>query len=168
MQGHFGNGETAMEISGQWAPSVQAAQSNDKKGVANLGIFAFPAVEGGAGDVTDVMGGGNGFALGKNASPEAVDLVKFLTTQERQAELAAAGLLIPTVKGGEAGLTDPNMVAVQAMFANAKYFAQYLDQALTPAMGDVINAGVQDLFTGAKTPEQLAQAIEEIAKTELQ
>jgi raffinose/stachyose/melibiose transport system substrate-binding protein len=168
MQGHFGNGECAMEISGQWAPTVQAAQSADKLGVKNLGIFAFPAVEGGAGDVTDVMGGGNGFAIGKDAPPEAVDFIKFLTTPERQAELAAAGLLIPTVKGGEAGLTDPNMVAVQAMFANAKYFAQYLDQALTPAMGDVINAGVQDIFTGAKTPEQLAQAIEDIAKTELQ
>jgi raffinose/stachyose/melibiose transport system substrate-binding protein len=168
MQGHFGNGEAAMEISGQWAPTVSAAQSNDGEGVANLGIFAFPAVEGGAGDVTDVMGGGNGFALGKDAPPEAVDFVKFLTTPERQAELAEAGLLIPTVKGGEAGLTDPNMAAVQAMFANAKYFAQYLDQALTPAMGDVINAGVQDIFTGAKTPEELAQAIEDLAKVELQ
>jgi raffinose/stachyose/melibiose transport system substrate-binding protein len=168
MQGHFGNGECAMEISGQWAPTVSAADSVDKKGVKNLGIFAFPAVEGGAGDVTDVMGGGNGFALGKNASPEAVDFVKFLTAPERQAELAAAGLLIPTVKGGEAGLTDPNMIAVQAMFANATFFAQYLDQALTPAMGDVINAGVQDIFTGVKTPEQLAQAIEDMAKTELQ
>ncbi|MBN1439414.1 MAG: extracellular solute-binding protein [Anaerolineales bacterium] len=167
MQGHFGNGECAMEISGQWAPTVQAAQSADKKGVPNLGIFAFPAVEGGAGDVTDVMGGGNGFAIGKDAPPEAVDFVKFLTTAEKQAELAGLGLLIPTVKGGEAGLTDPNMVAVQAMFANAKYFAQYLDQALTPAMGDVINAGVQDIFTGVKTPEELAQAIEDIAQTEL-
>jgi raffinose/stachyose/melibiose transport system substrate-binding protein len=114
------------------------------------------------------MGGGNGFALGKDAPPEAVDFVKFLTAPERQAELAEAGLLIPTVKGGEAGLTDPNMAAVQAMFANAKYFAQYLDQALTPAMGDVINAGVQDIFTGAKTPEELAQAIEDLAKVELQ
>ena len=51
----------------------------DKKGVANLGMFNFPAVEGGAGDVTDVMGGGNGFAIGKNAPPEAIDFVKYLT-----------------------------------------------------------------------------------------
>ncbi len=30
-----------------------------------MGMFNFPAVEGGAGAVTDVIGGGNGFAIGK-------------------------------------------------------------------------------------------------------
>ncbi len=79
MQGTFGNGKAAMELSGQWAPGSEAGQAADKKGVANLSMFNFPAVEGGAGDVTDVMGGGNGFAIGKNASPEAVDFVKYLT-----------------------------------------------------------------------------------------
>ncbi len=53
MQATFGNGKAAMELSGQWAPSVQAANSADQKGVGeNLGLFSFPAVEGGAGDGT--------------------------------------------------------------------------------------------------------------------
>ena len=80
MQAAFGNGKAAMEISGQWAPSVQKDKSADGKGIGdNLGFFAFPMVEGGAGDPTDVVGGGNGFALGKNAPPEAVDFVKYLS-----------------------------------------------------------------------------------------
>jgi raffinose/stachyose/melibiose transport system substrate-binding protein len=168
MQAAFGNSKAAMEITGQWAPSVQKDKSADGKGVGdNLGFFAFPMVEGGAGDPADAVGGGNGFALGKNAPAEAVDFVKYLSRVESQVQLAAAGQNIPVVKGGEAGLTDPNMIAVQKGFADAKYFQLYYDQALTPAMGDVINASTQGIYAGTMTPEQAAQAIEDSAKTEL-
>lgn len=167
MQATFGNGKAAMELSGQWAPSVQAANSVDKKGVANLGLFNFPALEGGAGDVSDVIGGGNGFAIGKNASPEAIDFVKYLTSADNQKALAAATVNIPVVKGGEAGLTDANMVLVQKDFSSAKYFQLYYDQYLPPAMGSVLNDAVQGLFAGTSTPQQVAQTIEDSAKKSL-
>jgi raffinose/stachyose/melibiose transport system substrate-binding protein len=156
-----------MELSGQWAPSVESANSVDKKGVANLGLFNFPAIEGGTGDVSDVIGGGNGFAIGKNASPEAVDFVKYLTSAKSQSQMAALGMGIPVVKGGEAGLTDPNMIAVQKTFAAAKYFQLYYDQYLPPAMGSAINDAVQTIFAGTATPQQAAQAIEDSAKQNL-
>ena len=164
MQGTFGNGKAAMELSGQWAPSVESAQAADKVGVDNLGFFSFPAVEGGAGAVTDAMGGGNGFAIGKNASPEAVDFVKYLTAPEQQKRVAAIAAGIPVVKGGEAGLTDPNMILVQQGFAAANYFQLYYDQYMPSAMGSIINDAVAGLFAGTRTPEQVAQAIEDGAK----
>ena len=167
MQATFGNGKAAMELSGQWAPSVESANAADKKGVANLGLFNFPAIEGGAGDVTDVIGGGNGFAIGKNAPPEAIDFVKFLTTADAQSQMAGLGMGIPVVKGGEAGLKDANMVAVQKDFAAAKYFQLYYDQYLPPAMGSVLNDAVQTIFAGTATPEQAAQAIQDAAKQNL-
>jgi raffinose/stachyose/melibiose transport system substrate-binding protein len=110
------------------------------------------------------MGGGNGFAIGKNAPPEAVDFVKYLTAAEQQKRVAASGGGIPVVKGGEAGLTDPNMVAVQKAFSAAKYFQLYYDQYMPSAMGAIINDAVAGLFAGTKTPEQVAQAIEDGAK----
>ena len=80
----MGNGKAAMELMGQWAPSVEAANSADKKGLGDkLGFFPFPMVEGGKGDPADAVGGGNGFAIGKNASPEAVDFVKYMTQRTR-------------------------------------------------------------------------------------
>jgi raffinose/stachyose/melibiose transport system substrate-binding protein len=161
MQATFGNGKAAMELSGQWAPSVEAANSADQKGVANLGLFGFPAVEGGAGDVSDVVGGGNGFAIGKNAEPEAVDFVKYLTNVENQTIIAAHGTGIPVVKGAEKGLTDPNMLKVQELFASAKYFQLYYDQFLPPATGSVLNDSIQGLFADTATPEQVAQQIED-------
>jgi raffinose/stachyose/melibiose transport system substrate-binding protein len=164
MQGTFGNGQAAMELSGQWAPGASAGQAADKVGVKNLGLFNFPAVEGGAGDVTDVMGGGNGFAIGKNAPPEAIDFVKYLTAPEQQKRVAASNGGIPVVKGGEAGLTDPNMIMVQKSFAAAKYFQLYYDQYMPSAMGSIINDAVAKLYAGTATPEQVAQEIEDGAK----
>jgi raffinose/stachyose/melibiose transport system substrate-binding protein len=163
MQATFGNGKAAMELSGQWAPSVQAANAADQVGVGpdKLGLFNFPAVEGGAGDVTDVVGGGNGFAIGKDAEPEAVDFVKYLTSVENQTIIAEHGSGIPVVKGSEVGLTDPNMLKVQESFAAAKYFQLYYDQFLPPATGSVLNDSVQGLFAGNMTPEQVAQAVED-------
>ena len=164
----MGNGKAAMELMGQWAPAVEKDNSADKKGIGDkLGWFPFPMVEGGKGDPNDAVGGGNGFAIGKNASPEAVDFVKYLTRAESQVQLAKIGVAVPVVKGGEAGLTDPLLKTVQQSAAAAKYFQLYYDQALPPAMGSVINDSVQGLFAGKLTPEQLAQAIEDSAKTEL-
>ena len=168
MQAAFGNGKAAMELSGQWAPSTQAANSADQKGIGdNLGLFGFPAVEGGAGEGTDVVGGGNGFAIGKNAEPEAVDFVKYLTSVQNQTTIAANGSGIPVVKGAEAGLTDPNMLQVQQTFAAAKYFQLYYDQFLPPATGSVLNDSVQGLFAGTLTPEQVAQAVEDSVAQEM-
>lgn len=162
MQATFGNGKAAMELSGQWAPSVQAANSADTKGVGeNLGLFGFPAIEGGAGAGTDVVGGGNGFAIGKNAEPEAIDFVKYLTNVDNQTLTAAHGTGIPVVKGAEKGLTDANMSLVQKLFSDAQYFQLYYDQFLPPATGSVLNDSVQGLFAGTLTPEQVAQAVQD-------
>jgi raffinose/stachyose/melibiose transport system substrate-binding protein len=165
MQGTFGNGKAAMELSGQWAPGSEAGQAADKKGVANLGLFNFPAIAGGAGDVTDVMGGGNGFAIGKNAPPEAIDFVKFLTSVDSAKQIASTGTGIPPIIGAEAGLTDPNMVTVQKAFTAAKYFQLYYDQYMPSAMGGVINDAVAKLYAGTETPDQVAKEIEAGAVT---
>lgn len=163
MQATFGNGLAAMEICGQWSPSVEAANSADGKGVANLGMFTFPAVEGGAGGAMDAMGGGNGFAIGKNASPEAIDFAKYLTTVENQTKLAADGVNIPVVKGSETGIVDPNMKLVQAGFASATYFQLYYDQILPSAVAGAVNDAVAKLYAGTSTPEQVAADIQAAA-----
>ena len=165
MQGTFGNGKAAMELSGQWAPGSESGQAADKKGVANLGLFNFPAVAGGAGDVTDVMGGGNGFAIGKNAPPEAIDFVKFLTSVDVAKKIASTNTGIPPIIGAEGGLTDPNMVAVQKAFTAAKYFQLYYDQYMPSAMGAIINEAVAKLYAGTETPDQVGKEIEAGAVT---
>jgi raffinose/stachyose/melibiose transport system substrate-binding protein len=163
----MGNGKAAMELMGQWAPAVEKDNSVDKKGIGDaLDWFPFPMVEGGAGDPNDAVGGGNGFAIGKNASPEAIDFVKYLTRAESQVQMAAIGVIIPVVKGGEAGLTDPLIIKIQKQLGLAKYFQLYYDQALPAAMGSVVNDATQGIFAGTLTPQQAAQKLEDSAKQE--
>ncbi|NPV87813.1 MAG: extracellular solute-binding protein [Anaerolineae bacterium] len=161
--------KAAMDLMGQWAPGAFKDASVDKKGLGDkLGWFPFPMVEGGAGDPADALGGGNGFVIGKNAPPEAVDFLKYISSVESQIAQAKIGLSVPVVKGAEVGLTDPSLIAVQKGAAAAKYFQLYYDQALPPAVGSVVNDSVQGLFAGTLTPQQAAQAIEDAVAAEMQ
>ncbi|GAA3385229.1 extracellular solute-binding protein [Streptomyces racemochromogenes] len=157
----MGNGRAAMELMGQWAPSVQKDAGADLG--ADLGFFPFPTVDGGAGRATEVLGGGGGFALRKGAPKEALDFLKFFVL-ENQSRLLASNGYLPVVRGAESGLTDANRRAVADTLAGATGFQLFLDQAYPPAVGQEVNDSVADLIAGRKTPEQVTTAITEAAK----
>lgn len=157
----MGNGQAAMELMGQWAPAVQIGSSESKEGIGDkLGFMPFPAVEGGKGKLTDLMGGGDGLIIGKNAPKEAVEFLKYITSREVQIDLTKGPLgIVPTAIGAEVALTDPNLIAVNKAAAEAEYFQLYYDQYLPPATAEVIKDATQGLFAGTMTPEQAAEAI---------
>jgi raffinose/stachyose/melibiose transport system substrate-binding protein len=160
----MGNGQAAMELMGQWAPPTAAAYSTDKKGIGDkLGFFPFPALEGGHGSPSEVLGGGNGIALGKNAPPEALELLKFVLSPESQRKAAAAGAL-PVTQGAEDAIQDPNLRVVHAALTQASGFQLYLDQAYPPAIGQQVNDSVAELVAGSASPQAVAQAIAKTAK----
>lgn len=164
----FGNSEAAITLMGQWTPSAAAQYSESGEGVANMGFFPFPAIEGGAGNPADVLGGGNGFAVGANAPDEAVEFLRFITSVENQ-RAGAEIWLVPTVEGAEDVLTDdPIMSSIIEMRNNAPYFQLYYDQFLPPVVGEAVNDAVETIFAGVASPEEAALAIEDIAAFELQ
>jgi raffinose/stachyose/melibiose transport system substrate-binding protein len=156
-----GNRKAAMELMGQWAPYVQESTTPDKKGLGeDLGWFPFPAVEGGAGKPNDILGGGNGYVIGKKAPPEAVDFLQYITSVESQKMLIDVFGIIPTVKGAETAITDPNKLLIVDMVGKAEYFQLYYDQYLPPAVGATVNDAVQSLFAGKTDPKATAEMIE--------
>jgi raffinose/stachyose/melibiose transport system substrate-binding protein len=162
-----GNGKVAMELMGQWAPSVQKDQSAGKKGLGDkLGWFAFPTVAGGAGAATDGVGGGNGIAVGKNAPPEAVDFLKFFLNTDNQNKLNTDGVGLATVNGTESTITDPNLQQVLAGRGAATFMQLYLDQATSPAMGTAINDATAALFLGKSDPAKVCKAISDAAASQ--
>lgn len=169
--GAMGNGNAAMELMGQWAPGVQQGNSESGEGLpeGELGWFPFPMVEGGAGTPTDVLGGGDGIAVGVNAPAEAVDFLRFLTNAENQTRFAELGTgWIPTVAGAEEAVTDPLLQAVMAARNDAAYYQLYYDQFLPPAVAQGVLDAVEGLFGGVMSPEEAAQSIEDVASFELQ
>jgi len=156
-----GNGKAAMELMGQWAPYVQNSNTPDGKGLGkDLGWMPFPMVEGGAGKPTDVMGGGNGYILGKNAPDEAVEFLKHIVSYKYNARLAEQGRITPVVKGAEKALKDPNALQIAKAVSLADYYQLYYDQYLPPAVGEVVKDAVQALFAGTKTPKEAAEMID--------
>jgi raffinose/stachyose/melibiose transport system substrate-binding protein len=156
-----GNRKAAMELMGQWAPYVQASNTPDKKGLGDdLGFMSFPMVEGGAGKLTDVMGGGNGYVLGKNAPDEAVDFLKFIVSYKFNSLLAKQGRITPVVKGAEKSLSDSNQMQIADMVSKADYYQLYYDQYLPPAVGEAVKDAAQNLFAGTKSPKDAAAMVE--------
>ncbi len=159
-----GNGKVAMELMGQWAPSVQKDQSAGKTGLGDkLGWFPFPTIGGGAGAATDGVGGGNGIAVGKNAPPEAIDFLKFFMNKDNQTKLNSDNVGLSTTVGTESSITDPNLQQVLAGRGAATFMQLYLDQATSPAMGTAINDATAALFLGKSDPAKVCKAISDAA-----
>ncbi|MGW0804865.1 extracellular solute-binding protein [Nonomuraea sp. NPDC002799] len=158
------NGKAAMELMGQWAPSVQ---KDSGKGLGDdLGFFPFPAVDGGKGSATDAFGGGGGLAVGADAPPEALQFVKFMTEMGNHSKAVESGGVLPVLKGEESAVKDANLKQVATMLAAAGGYQLYLDQAYPPAVGQQVNDSVAELIGGTKTPEEVGADITEVAKSE--
>ena len=168
-QALMANGKAAIELMGQWAPGADRAVSTDVDTYnKNLGFFGFPSVDGGQGDPSDVLGGADGFAFGKNAPPAAVDFARFFTNLENQKGMAKENVaVLPVVKGAETEVSDSMLQEVLATVGKAKYYQLYYDQYMPPAVGSTVNDATQGIFAGTMTPEQAAQAIEASAASEL-
>jgi raffinose/stachyose/melibiose transport system substrate-binding protein len=161
----MGNGKAAMELMGQWAPGVEKDNSASKAGIGDaLGWFGFPALTGGAGLPTDVFGGADGFAVGRDAPPEAVDFLKYYVSLDVANRWAALNDgTLPATNGSEAAVTDPFLKTVLEKRAESTFAQLYLDQATSPELGAAINDAIQGLFAGVSTPEQVSQAITDAA-----
>jgi raffinose/stachyose/melibiose transport system substrate-binding protein len=164
----MGNGNAAIELMGQWAPGVQVGASADNKGLGDKLAWApFPTVAGGKGKLTDMMGGGDGLVIGRDAPDEAVEFLKFITNNENQKFLAESALsIVPTAIGVEP--VDPNLKVIAQAVGKADYFQLYYDQYLPPAVGEVVKDATQGIFAGTMTPEEAAAEIDESFVAEIE
>jgi len=157
--GVFGTGQAAMSLMGGWGPGAYVNQAPDGEFPGELGWFPFPAVEGGAGAATDALGGGDGFAVGKDAPAEAVEFLEFITSLDQANLIGAAGTHLPVTEGSEGSVTDPNMRLLLEGRNSATFVQLYLDQFFSPELGAAINDAVVTLFAETASPEEVAEAI---------
>lgn len=155
----------AIQLMGQWLPGTVNANSGGTRAMGEgLGWFPFPGVEGGAGDAFDGLGGGNGFAVGKDAPAETVDFLHYLVSLDAANRWGALGSgILPTTNGSEASTTDPMLTLVLEGRAKAEFVQLYLDQATSPELGGAINEAVATLYAGTGTPESVVEAIQAAA-----
>jgi len=158
----MGTGQAAFDLMGQWAANSfeeNAAEGGDGATGDNLGWFPFPSVEGGAGGPNDGFGGGDGFAVGKDAPDEAVMFLEFISSLENASRVGSAGRSLPVTTGADAAVEDPNHQLVLAGMAEAPFVQLYLDQFFSPAVGAAVNDAVQTVFAGTATCDEASTAI---------
>ena len=152
-----------MELMGAWNPGVIADLTPDKKALPDLGWFPFPAVDGGAGDPSAMMGGADGFACLKSAPAECVDFLNFMATKANQEGYATAFRTLPANKDAKSVVTDPALQDVLAAYDKAAYVALWLDTQYGQNVGNALNGGVVDMFAGKGTPADIVEAVKSAA-----
>jgi raffinose/stachyose/melibiose transport system substrate-binding protein len=133
----------------------------------DLAWFPFPSVPGGKGKSSDVMGGGNGYVIGKDAPDQALGFLKFFLQKRYNEQLVQIEGIIPVVKGAEEALAgNPNSLAIAEAVAKAEYYQLYYDQFLPPAVGEAVKDAVVALLAGKATPAQAAAMIDDVWQME--
>jgi raffinose/stachyose/melibiose transport system substrate-binding protein len=168
--------DTALLYTGKAAMSLglpatyQTVQTSapDFLAAGKLGYFPFPAVTGGTGDPTDVVGNPSNFwSISAAATPEQKQIAHQYIKDALLNEQYAADLLsvgnVPPVAGIEdeiASSSDPGYFrTVYDLAANASHFQLSLDQALSPGQGDALLTNLQQIFLGQITPQQFSDAM---------
>ncbi|WP_320779670.1 ABC transporter substrate-binding protein [Streptomyces sp. CRN 30] len=159
----FAKGRAAMHLMGSWEYSTQLGKFPDfaRK---DLGWTAFPAIEGGTGDVRNVVGNPTNY-WSINARTEnkdaAIAFLKDCASEEYAQALVDNGD-VPTTSNA-AKLLDaapnPEYARFQYdMVAKAPAFTLSWDQALGDELGTKMHTEIGKLFAGKSSPSQFVAA----------
>ena len=146
--GMLANHKAAMELMGNWDPGVIASLTPDQKPLPDLGWFPFPAVSGGQGDPTAIMGGSSGYSLSKHAPKEAFGFLEFMVTKDQQEAYANAFFTIPVNKEAQGVVTAPYNISALQAFNKAAYAIQFLDTEYGQSVGNAMNTAVVSVMAG--------------------
>lgn len=146
--GQLANHKAAMELMGSWDPGVIKSLTPNQQPLPDLGWFPFPAVSGGQGDPTAIMGGSDAYSLSKNAPKEALEFLQFLVTKDQQEAYAKAFQSIPVNQQAQDVVTETYNVSALQAANKAKYAMLYLDTQFGQNVGNALNTAVVDLMAG--------------------
>lgn len=139
---------------------VSNAEIENPEFFAKMKTGKYPAVEDGAGNINDMLGGGNVFSISEQCKhkEEAVALLHYLLAQETGQDFLTNAASVPSQLGMKA--ESPQMQEVMDIIAEATYVQNYYDQGLPAAMGDLHKETTQAIFGLDSTPAEAAAIME--------
>ncbi|MCG7287195.1 MULTISPECIES: extracellular solute-binding protein [Micrococcales] len=164
--GLIANHQAAMELMGAWDPGVIANLTPEQEPLADLGWFPFPAVDGGAGDPTAMMGGVDGFSCYVDAPKECADFLNFIAEKDNQEGYAEAFVTLPASKDAQSVVTDPALQDVLASYNDAAYVSVWLDTLFGQNVGNALNTSVVEMLAGSGSPDKIVETVNAAAAKE--
>ena len=165
--GLLATGKVAMEMQGHWEPGVMQGLTEDKKGLGeDTGWFPFPSVTGGQGDQSAALGGGDAWAVSKDAPDAAVEFVEYLLSDEVQKGFAERDMGLPTNPAATGSVKDPALGGLLKVRDEAPYVQLYFDTAFGQSVGGAMNDEIALMFAGKATPQDIVDKTQKAADAE--
>ncbi|WP_030661724.1 extracellular solute-binding protein [Streptomyces cellulosae] len=165
-------GKAAMILQGSWGfGTIQTGSAKFVSG-GKLGWTGFPAVTGGKGDATNVVGNpANFYSLSAQADAKekktAVAYLKDGVYNDSYTDSLLKGGNVPPVKDLDAKIKAADnadwLSYVYDLTRDAKNFQLSWDQALDPALGDALLTHLDQLFLGEISPQQFCTQMDQAA-----
>ena len=159
--GLVASGKAAMELQGDWDPSVMEGVSTNKNLSSELGWFPFPQTPGSGGSQTAVLGGGDGFSCtGSTAQVQAcADFLQYLDSPSVQAQIVGPGQTgEPVITSESSAITLPATQTAAAYFKTASYEELYFDTALPTKPGQNLDTAIANYFSSPSSSTAAAIA----------
>ncbi len=163
---NFNNGQYLFFMSGQWdagniAPELQETMS----------MIAFPEIPGAKGQVGTVAAAksvGYGItksAMDKDVAEAAMRWIDFFNSeQETEQRLRDGSISGAILKDYNPPADMPRIVSLKAELAAKAPITQVIDAFLTGAPNDALNTGMQQIVSGSKTAQEVANEVESLAR----
>jgi raffinose/stachyose/melibiose transport system substrate-binding protein len=165
--GLLATGKVAMELAGHWEPGVMQGLTEDGEGLGvATGWFPFPEVDGGDGDPTAQLGGGDAWAVAQEAPDEAVEFVKYLVSDEVQKGFAENDMGLPTNPTASQYVADPALANLLEVRDAAPFVQLYFDTAFGASVGGAMNDAIALAFAGQASPQDIVDATQAAADAE--
>jgi len=128
----------------------------------NLALASYPAIEGGKGEITDMLAGENAFSVSADSDnvEMSIKLVEFLSTSKTvQQGFADAGAI-----GARTDLNVSTKPLQQGMdqLSNATYLQNFIDQTLSPELAEKHKDTCQALLGKTMTSEEAAKEMQKL------
>lgn len=165
--GLLATGKVAMELAGHWEPGVMQGLTEDEQGLGeDTGWFAFPAVDGGKGDPTAALGGGDAWGIAKDAPDVAVDFAAYLVSDEVQKGFAELDMGLPTNPTASQYVADPALATLLEVRDASPFIQLYFDTAFGASVGGAMNDAIALMFASQATAQDIVDATQAAADAE--
>lgn len=160
--------KAALMLHGGWTFGSMKASGGDFVQSGRLGFSAFPTIEGGKGDIANLVGNPcNYLSISSAATDAQKEVAKtfFLEgymSEDVTEDIVASGA-VPVVTGQDEALAASEdaeyLQWVYQSLQEAPAFTQSWDQALQPTVAEALLVNIEQLFLGKVTPEQFAETM---------
>jgi raffinose/stachyose/melibiose transport system substrate-binding protein len=148
--GMIASGKAAMELQGDWDPSVMEGVSTNKNLSTELGWFPFPQTPGSGGSQTAALGGGDGYSCtGTTQQAQAcAQFLQYLDSPTVQTQIVGVGQSgEPVITSAASAISLPATQTAAAYYKTAAYSELYFDTALPTKPGQNLDTAIANYFS---------------------